>query len=77
MLVITEAFIPLALARRRTLGVADLPLAVIPHPLGGLAPERVQQRADAAIDQIVHALTTRAAELASEERRRQPARTAT
>lgn len=71
-MIITEAFIPLALARRRTLGVHELPLAVIPHPLGGLPPERVQERADAAVEQIIHALTAPVGQLVAEEQQRGP-----
>ena len=34
-------------------GNADLPLVMIPHPLGGLSLEQVQGRALAAIPQVV------------------------
>jgi len=54
------------------LGVHELPLAVIPHPLGGLPPQRVQERADAAVEQIIHALTAPVGQLVAEERLRGP-----
>ena len=38
------------------LGVPELPLLMIPHPLGGLSYEKVRERADAAIPKIVELL---------------------
>ena len=35
------------------LGVPELPLLMIPHPLGGLSYEKVRERADHAIQKIV------------------------
>ncbi len=58
----------LALAERAGLGYPGLPFSLIPHPLGGQPPEAVRSRADVAIDQIVHALTTPADRLAAEEK---------
>ena len=34
-------------------GVPDLPLVMIPHPLGGLSLEQVEGRAEVAIPQVV------------------------
>ncbi len=49
----SEPFIKLGKAQARTFGVPDLPLVVIPHPLGGIALDHVKQRAEAAIPQLV------------------------
>ena len=37
----------------RIFGVPDLPLVMIPHPLGGLALDGVKSRADVAIPQVL------------------------
>ena len=42
---------------RRSLGHPDLPLAVTPHPIGGLAAAAVTAKADALLDTIVAGLT--------------------
>ena len=59
------------MAERLGLGVPELPFSLIPHPLGGEPLEAVQARAEVAIDQIVHALTTPAEQLMAEEKERQ------
>ena len=41
----------------RNRGLADLPLALIPHPLGGIHEEEVVRKADLAIDLVVRAVT--------------------
>jgi hypothetical protein len=66
--VATEEFVNLALEERLGLGVPALPFSLIPHPLGGQPPAGVAARADTCIDQIVHALTTPAAQLTAEEK---------
>jgi hypothetical protein len=42
-------------------GVPDLPLLLIPHPLGGLALGDVEQRAGHAIPQVLTLIKERAA----------------
>jgi hypothetical protein len=37
--------------------LADLPLALIPHPLGGIREEEVIKKADLAIDLVARAVT--------------------
>jgi len=69
-LVATEEFVSLALAERAGLGYPTLPFSLVPHPVGGIPPETVAARADAAIDQIVHALTTSAERISAEEKER-------
>jgi len=49
----SDSFLKLAQNQSRVFGVPDLPLVVIPHPLGGLSLVDVQKRADIAIPQII------------------------
>jgi hypothetical protein len=51
--VCSEAFQNLARAQARVFGVPDLPLIVIPHPLGGLAMAEVKSRAEHALPQLL------------------------
>jgi hypothetical protein len=53
----TDVFVQLAREESRALGMAELPLAIVPHPLGGEAPEAIRQRARVAVDQVVQGLT--------------------
>jgi hypothetical protein len=53
----TEEFVALARLEARNRGIADLPLALIPHPLGGIREEEVVKKADLAIDAVVRAVT--------------------
>jgi len=46
-------FLKLGQAQARVFGVPDLPLIVIPHPLGGLAIGDVRGRADVAIPKVI------------------------
>jgi hypothetical protein len=46
-------FMKLGQAQARVFGTPDLPLLLIPHPLGGLGIDEVKARADHAIPQIV------------------------
>ena len=48
----SDAFLKVAKTQARVFGVPDLPLAVIPHPLGGLSIEQVEGRALVAIPQV-------------------------
>ncbi|HEY8449597.1 MAG TPA: hypothetical protein VIL95_03875 [Bacillota bacterium] len=48
----TDAFRPLAVAQARALGRPDLPLLVIPHPLGGLKPEEARARSRAVLEAL-------------------------
>ena len=49
----SDAFQNLGKAQSKVFGVPDLPLAIIPHPLGGLTLEQVEGRAQRAIPQLV------------------------
>ena len=53
----TKEFETLADSRGPEPGLADLPLALIPHPLGGIREEEVVRKADLAIDLVVRAVT--------------------
>jgi hypothetical protein len=49
----SEPFLKLGKNQSRVFGVPDLPLVLIPHPLGGLDLAGVQGRAGHAIPQVV------------------------
>ncbi len=53
----TKEFESLATLEARNRGLAELPLALIPHPLGGIHEEEVVKKADLAIDTVVRAVT--------------------
>jgi len=40
----------------QTLGMPHLPIVVIPHPLGGLKPEEVEERAKEVIKETVNTI---------------------
>jgi hypothetical protein len=49
----SEPFQKLGKTQARVFGVAELPLVMIAHPLGGLALADVTKRAEAAIPQVL------------------------
>jgi hypothetical protein len=51
--VCSEAFLKLAANQARVFGVPELPLIVIPHPLGGIDLAEVEARADRAWPQLI------------------------
>ena len=53
----TWEFEALAKLEAKNRGIADLPLALIPHPLGGIHEEEVVKKAELAIDVVVRAVT--------------------
>jgi hypothetical protein len=53
----TEAFIGLARSESRALGMPDLPIAIIRHPLGGLKADQVAQRSQEVLEQVLQGLT--------------------
>jgi hypothetical protein len=55
--VCTDAFIGLAREESRNLGMPELPIAIIRHPLGGLKAEQVAQRSREALEQVALGLT--------------------
>jgi len=56
---ITEEFIPGAKATVVAQGVLDYSFVVVPHPLGSLGVEELEQRAELAIPQFERILTKR------------------
>ena len=54
----TEEFETLARLEARNRGIAELPLALIPHPLGGIREDEVVRKANHAVDTVVKALST-------------------
>ena len=57
MTICTEAFIGLAREESKNLGMPDLPLAIIKHPIGGESLAVIRQRADDAFEQVIRGLT--------------------
>ena len=51
--ILSEPFLKLGKNQSRVFGVPDLPLVLIPHPLGGLDLAGVEGRARHAIPQII------------------------
>jgi len=51
--IVSGPFLNLGKSQSRVFGVPDLPLLLIPHPLGGLSLEQVEGRAHHAIPQVV------------------------
>ena len=51
--VCSSAFITLGKAQASSLGDAELPIAVIPHPFGLRSREEVKEMADKCVDDIV------------------------
>ena len=56
--IVTGPFLNLGKNQSRVFGVPDLPLLLIPHPLGGLSLAQVEGRAQHAIPQIVDLIKT-------------------
>lgn len=54
--VCSTPFEKLGHTQAKVFGVPDLPLIMIPHPLGGIALDEVRARADVAIAQVVDVL---------------------
>ena len=61
MVICSEPFVQLGRTQSKVLGVPDLPLIVIKHPLGGLALNDVKARADSVLAQLLDVLRERAA----------------
>ena len=57
--VATEPFVDESLEQARLLGMPDLRMVLIPHPVQLLTPAQLQAQADAAFGEIVGRLTGR------------------
>ena len=53
----TFEFEQLARLEARNRGIADLPLALVPHPLGGIKEDEVIRKADLVIEAVLKAVT--------------------
>ena len=53
----TDAFVGLAREESKNLGMPDLPLVIIRHPIGGESLTAIHQRAEDALAQVIRALT--------------------
>ena len=53
----TSEFEALARLEAKNRGIESLPLALVPHPLGGIHEDEVKKKAELAIDAVVKALT--------------------
>ena len=58
--VCSSAFLKLGQTQAKIFGVPDLPLLVIPHPLGGLDLDAVKGRAEVATPQLIKLIEERA-----------------
>src|SRR2546427_1272623 len=54
----TDAFLPLGKATSAKHGLPHLAVALVPHPLGGVAPDTARAKADAILDEVLDGLTT-------------------
>ncbi|MDH3286286.1 MAG: hypothetical protein OEP48_00965 [Betaproteobacteria bacterium] len=54
--VCSDTFMKLGSAQAKVFGVADLPLLKIQHPLGGLKMDKVRERAEVALPQLIQAI---------------------
>lgn len=61
----SSEFVALGRAEAEALGMPALPLAVIKHPLGGLAAEEVQQRAASVLQAVEQLCLTPQQQLAN------------
>ena len=52
----TFEFEPLARLEARNRGLETLPLALVPHPLGGIREEEVVRKADLALESVLKAV---------------------
>jgi hypothetical protein len=53
----TFEFEALARLEAKNRGIAALPLALVPHPLGGIRDDEVLKKADLAIESVLKAVT--------------------
>ena len=63
VMVCTDEFSLLGRNEAESLGIPYLPIALVPHPLGGQKPEQILEKADKALDQVVSISTTAVADL--------------
>lgn len=54
--VCSDTFMKLGSAQAKVFGVPDLPLLKIQHPLGGLSMDKVRERAEVVLPQLIQAI---------------------
>ena len=64
MVIGTDEFVELARLESRNRGLASLPLALVPHPLGGIGEEEVLRKVDGVVEAVARALAKDAATFA-------------
>lgn len=52
----TNEFASLGRMEAQTLNMPHIPILVIPHPLGGLKPQEVEERAKGVVDEIINTI---------------------
>lgn len=55
--VCTDAFVALAREESKNLGMPDLPIAIVKHPLGGEPEDGITERSLVALDQVIEGLS--------------------
>jgi hypothetical protein len=55
--VCTNRFETLARATATGLGITDIPLVVVSHPIGGISAQEVIAKADSILDRVISRLT--------------------
>lgn len=55
--VCTDAFVGLAREESKNLGMPDLPIAIVKHPLGGEPKNGITERSLVALDQVIEGLS--------------------
>lgn len=73
----SSEFAALGRIESESLGVPGLPIVVVSHPMGGIGADEVRQKANGAIDEVVHVLTESRESLEREYRGRYPRQRAT
>jgi hypothetical protein len=58
VMICTDEFSQLGRHEAESLGMPALPLALVPHPLGGQKPEHIREKADKVLVHVVTILTT-------------------
>ncbi len=58
MLVATGALSELATQTANNLGLPDLRIVSVAHPIGGVEPDEIRRRADGVVDEVLTLLTS-------------------
>ncbi len=66
----SSEFSALGANERMALGMPGLPIVVVAHPVGGIAPEKARSLGDGAMDEVRRILTSDAESLRKEYRER-------